>query len=126
VVSQTAKIAGDFNPEFTTVGVDANGNTGILAESVTPNTDLSVLLWTHSTTDPANTFKGPITVAAGSKPYTCHDVHNTVTIGNAAGVLTALDPKDGTKMWATEQWADDDTPCVWKTRIVEYQVAPAQ
>jgi len=58
---QTAKIAGaDFNPEFPTVGVDAKGNVGIVADSITPTTDLSVLLWTHAKNDPPNTFKGPI------------------------------------------------------------------
>jgi hypothetical protein len=48
------------------------------------------------------------------------------TVGNAAGVLTTLDPLDGTKLWTTEHWSNDATPCVWNTRIVEYQIAPTQ
>jgi hypothetical protein len=47
------------------------------------------------------------------------------TIGNAAGVLTALDPLDGTKLWTTEQWSNDAARCVWNTRIVEYEISPA-
>jgi hypothetical protein len=45
VVSQTAKISGEsFNPEFATVGVDEAGNVGIVAESSTATTNLSLLL----------------------------------------------------------------------------------
>jgi hypothetical protein len=123
VVSQTAKISGaDFNPEFPTVGVDARGNVGIVADSITAKTDLSVLLWTHGKNDPPNTFKGPVTVVSGTHPYTCLNPKNTVPIGNAAGVLTALDPLDGSSLWTTEQWSNDAERCVWNTRIVQYRI----
>jgi hypothetical protein len=45
-----------------------------------------------------------------------------VVIGNAAGVLTALDPLDGSSLWTTEQWSNDAARCVWNTRIVEYRI----
>jgi hypothetical protein len=123
LVSQTTKISGaDFNPEFPTVGVDAKGNVGIVADSITPNTDLSVLLWTHGKNDPPNTFKGPLTVVSGTHAYTCLNPKSTVVIGNAAGVLTALDPLDGSSLWTTEQWSNDAARCVWNTRIVEYRI----
>ena len=123
VVSQTAKIAGaDFNPEFPTVGVDAKGNVGIVADSITPTTDLSVLLWTHAKNDPPNTFKGPIMVVSGTHPYTCLNPNKTAVIGNAAGVLTSLDPLDGSSLWTTEQWTNNAERCVWNTRIVEYRI----
>jgi hypothetical protein len=126
VVSQTAKISGaGFNPAFATVGVDTAGNVGIVAVSSTASTDLSVLLWTRRKTDPANTFRGPTTIVAGTQPYTCLNTNNMATIGNAAGVLTALDPLDGTKLWTTEQWSNDAARCVWNTRIVEYEISPA-
>jgi hypothetical protein len=127
VVSQTTKISGaGFNPAFATVGVDAAGNVGIVAVSSTASTDLSILLWTRRTTDSHDTFTGPTTIVAGTQPYTCLKNKNMETVGNAAGVLTALDPLDGTKLWTTEHWSNDATPCVWNTRIVEYQIAPAQ
>ena len=123
VVSQTAKISGpDFNPAFATVGVDAGGNVGIVAVSSSAGTDLSVLLWTRRKSDPPGTFKGPTMIVAGTQPYTCRNIRNMATIGNAAGVLTALDPVDGTKLWTTQQWANDAARCVWNTRIVEYQI----
>ena len=129
VVRQTAKISGaTFNPEFATVGVDAAGNVGIVAESSTASTDLSVLLWTHRKTDPPNTFHGPTTVVAGTQPFSCLNTRDMATIGNAVGVLTALDPLDGSKLWTTQQWSGDATRCVWNTRIVEYKIggAPAK
>jgi hypothetical protein len=127
VVSQTAKISGaDFNPEFPTVGVDAMGNVGIVADSTTAKTDFSILLWTHRKNDPPNTFKGPVIVVSGTQPYTCLNTRNTVTIGNAVGVLTALDQLHGASMWTTEQWANDATPCVWNTRIVQYRIDSVQ
>lgn len=122
VVAQTEKISGDFNPEFPTVGVDAQGNLGIVAESSTATTNLSVLLWTRGKTNATAGFAGPITVAAGTQPYTCLNNRNLALIGNAVGLLTALDPSDGTKLWTSHQWSHDATRCVWNTRIVEYQL----
>jgi hypothetical protein len=125
VVSQTAKISGGFNPTYATVGIDATGSTGIVAESWTPGTNLSVLLWTRRRSDPPNTFQGPQTVVAGTHPYTCDNSHGFATIGNAAGIMTALDPVDGTKLWTTEQWGNDAARCVWNTRIIEYRIIPS-
>jgi hypothetical protein len=127
VVSQTAKISGaSFNPEFATVGVDAAGNVGIVADSSTATTDLSLLLWTHGKSDPPGTFKGPITIISGTQPFTCLNTRNMATIGNAVGVLTALDPLDGASLWTTQQWSNDATRCIWNTRIVQYQIDAAQ
>jgi hypothetical protein len=124
VVSQTAKISGEnFNPTFATVGVDKAGNVGIVAESSSSATDLSVLLWTHRKTDAPNTFNGPTTIVSGTQPYTCLNTNNFASIGNAAGILTALDPADGAKLWTSQQWSNDAARCVWKTRIVQYQIA---
>ena len=124
VVNQTSKISGpDFNPEFATVGVDSQGNLGIVAESATASTDLSILLWMHRRTDPPNVFAGPVAVVAGTRPYTCLNQHTVAMIGSAVGVLTALDPADGSKLWTTQQWSKDATRCVWNTRIMQYQVA---
>jgi hypothetical protein len=122
-VSHTEKISGEFNPEFASIGVDAHGNLGIAAESSTASTDLSVLLWTHKATDAGNTFAGPTTVALGTQPYTCLNNRNLALIGNAVGVLTLLDPADGTKLWTTQQWSHDATRCIWNTRIVEYEIS---
>ena len=123
VVSQTAKISGpDFNPEFASVGIDAAGNVGIVAVSSTATTNLSILLWTRKASDPPNTFTGPVTVAAGTKPFTCLNTRDMATIGNAVGVQTALDP-DGRRLWVTQQWGNDAERCVWTTRIVGYQIA---
>ena len=124
VVSQTAKISGPaFNPEFPTIGVDAAGNIGIVALSSTTDTDLSLLLWTRKASDPPNEFAGPTTIIAGTQPYTCLADKGFASIANPVGILTALDPNDGSVLWTTHQWSHDASRCVWDTRIVAYRVA---
>jgi hypothetical protein len=124
-VSQTGKIAGsDFLTMAPTIGVDKDGNVGIVTASVTAKTHLSVLLWTRRKTDPRNMLQGPMTVVAGTQPYICPPKDGTTLTGNAAGLFTALDVLDGTKLWATQQWANHAERCVWDTRIIQYQIAP--
>ncbi|HEY3382670.1 MAG TPA: hypothetical protein VGK32_12925 [Vicinamibacterales bacterium] len=126
VVAQTAKISGaDFNAEFGTVGVDAAGNVGIVASSSTATTNLGVFLWSRKKTDPPNTFSGPMTIVAGTKPYACIGDKNLEPMGNTVGILTTRDPLDATKLWTTAQWQGDATPCGFNTRILQYQIAPA-
>jgi hypothetical protein len=80
-----------------------------------------VLLWTRRKTDPPNTFQDPVTIVSGTRPYTCLG-DKMALIGNTVGLLTALDPVDGTKIWTIQQWSNDARPCAWNTRIVEYQI----
>jgi len=122
-VSQTAKISGaGFNPEFGTVGVDARGNVGIVAVSSTASTYLGLLSWARRKTDPPNVFTGPKTIIAGAEPHTCMPNQTVMQIGSTVGIPTALDPLDGTKLWTTQQWSNNASPCVFNTRIVEYQI----
>jgi hypothetical protein len=94
--------------------------------SSTAETDLSILLWTRRKSDPPNRISGPVTVVAGTQPYTCGPNTEFASVGNPAGILTSLDPADGTKLWTTMQWGNDAAPCVWNTRIVAYQIVPAR
>jgi hypothetical protein len=115
VVSRTAKLANpDRHLEFGTIGVDAAGNLGIVGTTSSARTNLSVLLWTRRKDDPANTFAGPTTVAIGAHPYICANERQVSPIGNSVGILTALDPIDRQTLWATQQSANDATPCIWK------------
>ena len=104
------------------MGVDKEGNLGIVAASSTDETDLGVLLWMHRVSDPPDVFKGPTMVVGGTQPYTCQSDKSLVQMGNAVGVLTMRDPHDGTKLWTSQQWSNDSRPCVWNTRIIEYQL----
>jgi hypothetical protein len=123
VVSQTAKLGGgDFNVAYATVGVDAAGNTGIVANSWNAESDLSVVLWTRKRTDAPNTFRGPQMIVQGTAPYVCDTSKGISTIGNAGGILTALDPADGMRLWTTEQWGSDAARCVWGTKILSYRI----
>ncbi|MDR6305221.1 hypothetical protein GGQ85_002940 [Nitrobacter vulgaris] len=125
VVSQTAKLAStDLHLEFGTIGVDGEGNIGIVGTASSARTNLSVLLWTHRKDDPAGRFADPATVVAGTQPYTCRNEKSMAPMGNSVGILTALDPVDRKTLWATQQWANDISPCVWATRIVGYKIMP--
>ena len=126
VVSQTAKVSSaDANPAFPTIGVDQAGNVGIVAASWSPTTNLSLLLWTHRKSDPPNTLNGPTVIVKGTQPFTCVNTRGWESVGNPAGVLTGLDPSDGATLWTAHHYANDATACVWNTRIVGYQIAPA-
>ncbi|HKU14171.1 MAG TPA: hypothetical protein VJQ52_07220 [Steroidobacteraceae bacterium] len=121
VVHDTAKISGaDFNPEFGTVGVDTRGNIGILAMSSTAGTNLGILGWSRKAGE--KTFSGPTTVLKGTQPHTCMPDQKMVHAGSTVGIPTVRDTKDGMKLWTSLQWSNDATPCVFNTRIVQYQL----
>ena len=130
IVSQTAKLAGaDIAPEFGTVGVDPQGNVGVVASSSTSTTYLGVLMWWWTKADAPNTFHGPTTIAAGTQPYTCMKDHTLdggqtyyIMMGSSVGILTTRDPLDPSKLWTTEQYSDNAAPCVYSTRIIEYAI----
>jgi hypothetical protein len=121
-VAQTAKIArGEVNPLFPTIGVDNQGNVGIVAASASSAAYLSILLWTHRAADPGGVITGPMTVVSGTKPYTCPNNLNLAMIASAVGMMTVQDPLDRSRLWTTHQYAADATPCVWNSRIIEYR-----
>ncbi len=101
---------------------NTNGNVGIVAATANENASLSLLLWTRRNSDPPNTFGAPQTIFPGTQPYTCLNERGLAFIGNSAGVQTALDPADGTKLWTSEQWSNNAARCVRNTRIVQYQI----
>ena len=108
--AEAASAALDVLRKSISVDVHTHGGTSGITSQAPPNDDL------------ANSMR------AGSLAVAClADVPDGPVIGrNAAGVLTALDPLDGTKLWTTGHWSNDATPCVWNTRIVEYQIDPTQ
>jgi hypothetical protein len=105
--------------------VDQAGNVGIVAASWSRTTNLSLLLWTHRKSDPTNTLNGPTVIVKGTQPYTCVSTRGLESVGNPAGVLTGLDPADGATLWTAHHYANGATACVWNTRIIGYQIAPA-
>ncbi|HKU17046.1 MAG TPA: hypothetical protein VJQ52_21805, partial [Steroidobacteraceae bacterium] len=122
VVHDTVKISGkDFHPEFGTVGVDTQGNIGILAMSSTASTHLGILGWSRKAGE--KTFSGPKTLLEGTQPHTCTPEEKMVHAGSTVGIPTVRDTKDGMKLWTSLQWSNDATPCVFNTRIIQYQLA---
>jgi hypothetical protein len=110
-------------PIFGTVGVDSQGNVGILAMSSTASTDL----------------QHPRVVAQGGRDRPRLHGPDRRRQGHAAPHLHAR-PEDGPsgqhrrhsypagpqgrpKLWTSLQWSNDAAPCVFNTRIVAYQLA---
>jgi hypothetical protein len=123
VVDDTAKISGrDVHPIFGTVGVDTQGNVGILAMSSTARTDLSILGWSRKAGERGRPFRGPTVVVKGTQPHTCMPDQKMIHLGSTVGIPTVRDPKDGLKLWTSLQWSNDARPCVFNTRIVQYQL----
>ncbi len=118
VVSQTGKVSDPTNHlEFATIGAATNGDLSIVAASTGATIDPTVVLWTHTGNDAANTVSAPETVIAGTQPDTC--VNNPVSFASAVGISTVRDPVDPTKLWTTHQYSNSASPCTWATRIVE-------
>ena len=50
----------------------------------------------------------------------------TMNLGSTVGIPTVRDTKDGTKLWTSLQWSNDARPCVFNTRIIEYQLTDGE
>jgi hypothetical protein len=70
--------------------------------------------------------KDPVTVLSGTKPHTCMPKQDMVHLGSTVGIPTVRDPRDGTKLWTSLQWSNDASPCVFNTRVLEYQIVPGR
>jgi len=57
---------------------------------------------------------------SGTQPDTC--INDPVSFANAVSITALRDPLDATAIWATHQYSNSASPCVWATRIV--QLAP--
>jgi hypothetical protein len=124
VVHDTTKItSAELHPVFGTVGVDTQGNVGIVASASSASTNLGIFLWSRKAADGGKPFTGPSVVVKGSQPHTCMPEQKMIHLGSTVGIPTVRDPKDGLKLWTSLQWSNDARPCVFNTRIVEYQLA---
>jgi hypothetical protein len=127
VVHDTVKISGpDIHPMFGTVGVDTRGNLGILAMSSTASTNLSILGWSRKAGETGRAFNGPTVLLKGTQPHTCRPDQKMIHLGSTVGIPTVRDSKDGLKLWTSLQWSNDARPCVFNTRIIEYQLADGE
>jgi hypothetical protein len=120
-VAATAK-ASDASQHlfYPSIGVDQAGNVGVVAAAASASTNISLLAWRHLATDTSGALSAPTTVITGSQPYTCQGT--SVSFANAVGISTARDPLDGTKLWTANEYGGSASPCVWSTRIAEYQL----
>jgi hypothetical protein len=117
-VAQTGKVSDPNNDlVFGTIGAASSGNLAIVAATSGPGIEPSILAWTHKATDAASALNGPVTVMSGTQPDTC--INDPVSFANAVAVTVLRDPLDPTAMWASHQYSNSASPCVWATRIIQ-------
>jgi len=117
VVSQTEKVSDPTSHlAFPTIGVASNGDVGIVAAAIGPQTFPSIWAWSHTTSSAPSTLGGPEHLIDGTTPDTC--VTTPLIMASAVGIHVTRDPVDPTKLWATHQYSSAGA-CVWKTRIFE-------
>jgi hypothetical protein len=106
---------------YPSIGVDSAGNAGVVAAASSASTNISLYAYRHLATDATGALSAPLAVTTGTQPYTCINA-TQVSFANALGIGTVRDPNDGTKLWTTQQYGASASPCVWSTRLVEYQL----
>jgi hypothetical protein len=109
---------------FPTLATDGRGNVGIGVNGSSTAQYPSVYLFTHRRNDPAGKINGPFLAHRGSESYTC-DKSPTLAanvVGWGTYSATVRDGSDPRKLWTLQEYAGSATPCVWKTRVVGFQV----
>ncbi|HEY1960704.1 MAG TPA: hypothetical protein VGH28_34065 [Polyangiaceae bacterium] len=116
-LAQSAKVSSATEGYlFPSLAVDSMGNVAMIATSVGPSTNPSVVAFAHQTTDPSGFVSAPLVVAKGTSPFTCI---STNPVGWGTYTNAFQDPSDPTKVWAVEEYSASSTDCQWHTRVVE-------
>lgn len=112
---------------FPTLATDARGNVGIGVTGSSHAQYPSVYLFTHMASDPTpGKINGPFAAYAGTESYWCDK--GPARPPNPAGwgtySATVQDGSDPMKLWTLQEYAGSATPCVWKTRVLGFRIAP--
>jgi hypothetical protein len=111
---------------FPTLAVDGRGNTGIAASGSSGDKYPSIYLFTHRAGDAAGTIHGPELAYAGTQSYSCTKSPPQLLKDNVTGwgtySATVQDASDANKLWTLQEYGGSATPCVWKTRVIGFQI----
>jgi len=111
---------------FPTMAVDGVGNVGIGVTGGSSSVHPSIYLFTHLSSDSAGTVNGPFLAQGGTEAYTCNKGRDPATVGWGTYSATVQDGSDPMKLWTLQEYAGSATPCVWKTRVVGFEVQSAK
>ena len=112
---------------FPTLAVDGRGNSGIGLTGSSSSQYPSVYLFTHLAGDPAGArINGPFLAYRGSESYSCDKGvrRDPNVVGWGTYSATVQDGSDPMKLWTLQEYAGSATPCVWKTRVIGFQIEP--
>ncbi len=125
-LTQKAKIADpSLSFLFPTIATDGRGNVGIGVTGISRSQHPSVYLLTHLADDPLGKMNGPFLAYAGTEGYSCgKNPAQTGVVGWGTYSATVRDASDPMKLWTVHQYAGSPTPCVWKTRVIGFRLAP--
>jgi hypothetical protein len=107
---------------FPTMAVDGHGNVGIGVTGASTSQHPSIYLFTHLASDSTGKINGPFLAQTGTETYVCNKGRDPSTVGWGTYSATVQDGSDPMKLWTLQEYAGSSTPCVWKTRVVGFQV----
>jgi len=107
---------------FPTVALDGHGNAGIGVTGGSNSQHPSIYLFTHLGSDSRGKIDGPFLSQSGTAAYTCNTGPDRTTVGWGTYSATVQDGSDPTRLWTLQEYAGSATPCLWKTRVVGFQV----
>jgi hypothetical protein len=124
-LSQKAKVSDSaLSLLFPTLAVDGRGNVGIGLTGGSTTQHPSIYLFTHLTSDSQGKVNGPFLAQAGTETYTCGKGPDPKTVGWGTYSATVQDGSDPLKIWTLQEYAGSAVPCVWKTRVIGFQMQP--
>lgn len=107
---------------FPTMALDGRGNAGIGVTGGSSSQHPSIYLFTHLASDSVGKINGPFRAQNGTQPYTCDRGPDPATVGWGTYSATVQDGSDATKLWTLQEYAGSPYSCVWRTRVVGFQV----
>lgn len=107
---------------FPTMALDGRGNAGFGVTGGSGSQHPSIYLFTHLASDAAGKISGPFLAQSGTETYTCDKGPSSATVGWGTYSATVQDGSDPMKLWTLQEYAGSATSCVWKTRVVGFEV----
>jgi len=126
-ITQKAKVSHpSLGFVFPSMAVDGGGNVGIAATGSSRLRYASIYLFAHLSGDAAGTIRGPLLAHAGTRSYSCMSSPAQLLRDNVTGwgtySATVQDGSDPAKLWTIEEYGGSAASCVWKTRVIGFQI----
>ena len=106
---------------FPSMALDGNGNVGIGMTGMSSSQHPSIYLFTSRAANGTGNIDGPFLMHGGTDAYTCDKSPNAkVSWGTHSS--TVQDGSNAKRLWTIQEYAGSATPCVWKTRVIGFEI----